>query len=138
MKRFMLALALIAVAGATYVATAPGSQQAGPTAKQFKALQKQVIKLKKDEAQVRQLAIGEAVIITDCMSVAKPIAQFGDPNMMTGYSYNDGMITGPKPALNYAGPTDQNVTWFPGGGSACGTDLNAAVRKVARLAGIRH
>ncbi len=40
MKRFLIVLALVAVAGATYVATAPapGSQTAGPTAAQFRAL----------------------------------------------------------------------------------------------------
>ena len=47
MKRFVLVLALVAVAGATYVATAPGSQTAGPTAKQFKALKRQVAGLQK-------------------------------------------------------------------------------------------
>lgn len=47
MKRFLLVLALVAVAGAMYVATAPGSQTAGPTAKQFKTLKKQVAALQK-------------------------------------------------------------------------------------------
>ena len=64
MKRFLLVLALVAVAGATYVATAPGSQTAGPTAKQFKALKKQVAKLQKDEKQVKQLALEEAFLLT--------------------------------------------------------------------------
>ncbi|HKC19113.1 MAG TPA: hypothetical protein VKE27_05715 [Candidatus Dormibacteraeota bacterium] len=68
MKRFWMLVGVAVVAGAMYVAAAPGSRQAaGPTARQFAALQKQVASLnknlkalKKDEAQVK-LAAGAAV-----------------------------------------------------------------------------
>src|SRR2546421_10993773 len=73
MKRFLLALALVAAAGETCVATAPGSQTASPTAAQFKALKKQVTKLQKDEKLVKSLAFAEAQIITSCMAGAVPI-----------------------------------------------------------------
>ena len=78
MKRFVFALALVAVAGATYVATAPGSQTAGPTAAQFRALKKQVTKLQRDEAKVKRLAYDEAYLLIDCMAGAVPIRPYGD------------------------------------------------------------
>ena len=101
MKRFLLALALVAVAGATYVAAAPGSQTASPTAGQFKALKKQVSKLQKDEKLVKGLAVVEARIITDCMAAAVPIRPYGDyqnnPTPAYGYSYSDPSINGGTP-----------------------------------------
>jgi hypothetical protein len=141
MQRFLLALALVAVAGATYVATAPGSQTAGPTAKQFKALKKEVAKLQKDETFVKALAIEEAVLLSDCMSEADPIGQFGDTNNGTyGYSYSDPTINGGTPfltsAIDFAKPADPNALWITGGTSICGTDINPAIRKIARLAGV--
>ena len=65
MKRFLLVLALVAVAGATYVATAPGSQTAAsPTARQFNALKKEVAGLKKQVkfAQNYELGLGDFVL----------------------------------------------------------------------------
>lgn len=138
MKRFLLVLALVGVAGATYVATAPGSQTAGPTAKQFRALKREVAGLKKQVSQVKVLALEEAVLLTDCMAVAKPVAQFGTDGTTTGYEYTDnGGTPFPRSALNYAQPTDPNVTYFTGGGSQCATDVSTSIRHLARLAGIR-
>jgi hypothetical protein len=141
MKRFLLALVLVAVAGATYVATAPGSQTASPTAAQFKALKKQVSKLQKDEKFVKSLAFAEAVIITDCMSEADAVDQFGDTNGNTyGYSYSDPAINSGTPfltsAIDFADPSDPSALWITGGSSTCGTDINPAVHRIARLAGI--
>jgi peptidoglycan hydrolase CwlO-like protein len=60
MKRFLMALALMAVAGATYVATAPGGLQAAPSPaklqKEIKALQKQVKSLRTQVKSVKQEA----------------------------------------------------------------------------------
>ena len=141
MQRFLLALALVVVVGATYVATAPGSQTAGPTAKQFKALKKQVAKLQKDETFVKALAVEEAVLLSDCMSEADPIDGFGDANSGTyGYSYSDPTINGGTPflttAIDFAKPADVNALWITGGTSVCGSDINPAIRRIARLAGI--
>jgi hypothetical protein len=48
MKRFLTLVAVAVVAGAMYVAASPASQRSsGPTAKQFKALKKQVAVLSK-------------------------------------------------------------------------------------------
>lgn len=147
MTRFLSVLAAFALAGAIYVATAPGGQTASPTAKQFKALQKQVTKLQKDETKVKALASAEVVLLTDCMAHAVPIDQFGDGSSYastTGYSYvqpdlnNGAAFNTTALDVTSADPlVDPNALWITGGGAACGTDLNAAVRKVARLTGIR-
>jgi hypothetical protein len=47
MSRFLLVLAIAAVAGFFYVTAAPGGMQSGPTPKQFAALKKQVAVLNK-------------------------------------------------------------------------------------------
>ena len=58
MKRFLMLVAVAAVAGAMYVAASPASQQAkGPTLKQFNALKKQVATLSK---QVKTIVKPEA------------------------------------------------------------------------------
>jgi hypothetical protein len=74
MKRFLMLVGVAVVAGAMYVAAAPGSRQAtGPTARQFAALKKQVATLsktvktlKKDEAQVKTAAIAAVEYIGGC------------------------------------------------------------------------
>ena len=68
MKRFLTLLAVAAVAGAMYVAAAPGSQQAsGPTARQFKALKAQVAVLNKKVKALQTEADGEGAVILHCM-----------------------------------------------------------------------
>src|SRR6266550_3407764 len=58
MKRFLMLVAVAAVAGAMYVAASPASQQSkGPTLKQFNALKKQVASLSK---QVKTIIKPEA------------------------------------------------------------------------------
>jgi hypothetical protein len=148
MKRFLLVLALVAVAGATYVAMASGSQTAaGPSAKQFKALKKQVAGLSKQVKGVQNLAVAEAIIITDCMQISGPINLFGDTQNATptyGYSFSDPNINSgtpfPMTALNVTTPDDPSALWITGGSSSCATDINGQlVRKVSRLAGAhRH
>ena len=144
MTRFLLALALVAVAGATYVATAPGSQTAGPTAAQFKALKKQVSKLQKDEAKVKNLAVAEAKLLSDCMADALPIGQFGEGAGFAstfGYTWTDPNYNGGQPwletALDVTSPDNLDALWVTGGTSQCGADVPAAIREVSRLAGIR-
>jgi hypothetical protein len=74
MKRFLMLAGVAVVAGAMYVAAAPGSRQAtGPTARQFKALRKQVANLnktvkalKKDETQVKAEALAAVEYIGAC------------------------------------------------------------------------
>ena len=55
MKRFLMLVAVAAIAAAFYVTAAPGGlQQAGPTAKQFAALQKQVRALQATTTQLKK------------------------------------------------------------------------------------
>ena len=142
MNRFLTVLAVAALAGVVYVAAAPGSQTAGPTAAQFKALKKQVTGLKKEVKGVEGLAIAEAFLLTDCMKYSIPIDQFGDNSVGStfGYSYADPDIDGGTPflttALDVTASDDPNALWITGGDSQCGTDINGALRKVSRLAGI--
>jgi len=74
MKRFLLLVGVAAVAGAMYVAAAPGSRQAtAPTAKQFNTLKKQIASLSKkvkvltkDEKTVRTAAVAAVEYIGAC------------------------------------------------------------------------
>ena len=144
MKRFLLALALVAVAGATYVATAPGSPAAaGPTAAQFKALKKDVAKLAKDEKQVKTIAVAEAFLLSDCMTASVPINQFGQGNGFSstyGYTWTDPAQNGGTPwletAIDVTSSDDTGALWITGGGAQCGSDINGSLRKLARLTGI--
>lgn len=144
MKRFFTVLAAVALAGAIYVATAPGSQtKASPTTKQFKALVAKVAKLQKDEAAVKELATTSALLLTDCMAHAVPIDQYGDNSATStqGYSYTNPAYNNGQPffttALDVAPTTDTGALWITGGNSACGTDLPNAVRNLSHIAGIR-
>lgn len=147
MTRFLTVLAAVALAGAIYVATAPGSQTAaGPTLKQFRALQTKVSRLQRDEKNVKQLVLTQAFLLADCMAHAQPIGQFGDnqPNPFDntfGYTWTDPAQNGGVPwletALDAASPADPGALWITGGGPACGTDIGASLRKLSRLAGIR-
>src|SRR4051812_23129193 len=123
MKRFVLVLALVAVAGATYVATAPGSQTASPTMAQFRALKTQVAHLQTKVNNVKTLAQLEAVFITDCMASSAPIIRRGDwehPTRTFGYTYADPAINSGDPffetALDIAKEGDANPMWITGGG----------------------
>jgi len=137
MKRFLMLVGVAVVAAAMYVAAAPGSQQAsGPTAKQFKALKKQVTSLSKTVKGIKK-------VVTDCVQIAIPIDQFGDGNNQNfGYEYStDGVPdngTILTTALDAAVATDPTAVFFTGGDSTCGTLVNgSALRHAAAKAGIR-
>lgn len=119
LKRVLLIVAALAVAGATYAATASGGQQAAPTAKQFKALKKQVTALghtvtglkatvaseqatisslnsqltalKTDETAVKTTVNKDDGFITGCLFAGGVvgISQYGDPAGTFGYAYQD-------------------------------------------------
>ena len=116
MKRFLMLVAVAAVAGAMYVAAAPGSQQAAPpTAAQFAALKKQVASLnktlkalKKEETQVKTAAVDAAGFISDCFvkGGVVPVSQFGDPNGTFGFEYTpDGTTQTKRTGLDVDGST---------------------------------
>jgi hypothetical protein len=128
MKRFLTVLAVAAVAGAMYVAAAPGGRTVAPTRKQFNALKKQVTQLGKkvksqgstiatlqsnltalqtDESSVKTAADDADGFISTCLAAAGvvPVGQFGDGTGGTyGYSYMDGSgVTGFTTALDVDG-----------------------------------
>ena len=140
MKRFLLVLALAAVAGATYVATAPGSQTAGPTAAQFRALKREVGLLKERLGHVGR-------VVHDCMASSAPITRRGDwqteAGPTFGYTYSDPSINSgtpfPQTALDIARDGDTNVEWITAGGPQCAIDVGTSLRKAGRGFGVaRH
>jgi hypothetical protein len=73
MKRFLMVLAVAAVGAVTYVAAAPGSPQAaGPTARQFAALKRQVGNLQKQVKAAKNEADAGLGLITLCI-MHKPV-----------------------------------------------------------------
>jgi len=153
MKRFLILVAVAAVAGAMYVAAAPGSQRAtGPTAIQFAALKKQVAGLSKklkalkaDETKVKTLAVAEGQLLLACAKGAIPIDQFGDSvNQTQGYRYapagkagdpttTDVLTTG----LDVAATSDTGAGYFMIGDSSCSAQFNGTLRHAAARAGVR-
>ena len=89
MRRFLMLLGVAAVAGAMYVAAAAGSQRsAGPTAKQFAALKKQVAALQKKEKGTNNLANDTAVVLVHCvMHGAQGLLQLGDATGANSYGF---------------------------------------------------
>ena len=92
MQRFLIFVGVAVVAAAMYVAASPASQQAsGPSAKQFKTLQKQVAALKKDETAVKKLTVALATIVGGCYLdtnsnlVTLPVSQVGSTT--TGFLF---------------------------------------------------
>jgi hypothetical protein len=121
MKRFLMLVAVAAVAGVMYVAAAPGSRQASlPTARQFAALKKQVTKLKrsvtalkKDETKVKSAAADADAFIATCFLTAgvAPVSQFGDPSGTYGFEYNaTPPTTPPAPTSRTALDLDSSAT----------------------------
>jgi len=108
MKRFLMLVAVAAVAGAMYVAASPASQQAkGPTLKQFNALKKQVATLSKQvktivkpEADAAVAIIGACYLKDNGNGTASflvmPVSQRG--TSANGYEFG----TGTAPALTTA------------------------------------
>jgi hypothetical protein len=94
MKRFLMFVGVAVVAAAMYVAASPASQQSrGPTAKQFKALKKQVATLSKTLKATKSEADAAVAFISTCFISANagvlPINEFGDPAGAFGYQYTD-------------------------------------------------
>jgi hypothetical protein len=104
MKRFLMLLAVAAVAGSMYVAAATGhTAHAGPTWKQYSALQKQVAALKKEVGQVKKVAADADGFVNQCLVAVAPVNEFGDTsaNPLFGYSYTpQGGVAGFAPALD--------------------------------------
>jgi len=139
MKRFLMLVGVAVVAAAMYVAASPASQQAkGPTAKQFKALKKQVATLSKslkalkaDEAKVKVDATNAAGFIADCListnAGALPINDFGSATG-TGYQIGPvgGLATSVRTALDVDSSTPFNGAYVQAVDPACITSTAAS------------
>ncbi len=128
MTRFLTILAAAAVAGAMYVAAAPGGlRAASPTAKQFNALTKKVTALQKELGQVKKLSESEAGFLLTCLLYhAQAVDRVGTAGG-TGYFYGTlPTATSTTTALDLA-PTGEAASQFyllgvkPG---ACVTTIN--------------
>jgi hypothetical protein len=87
MKRFLMLVAVAAIAGAMYVAAAPGGLRAtGPTARQFATLKKQVGKLQKQVTGLQQEADGTVAVLTLCV-MHQPIGVDQVGNSTSGYLF---------------------------------------------------
>jgi hypothetical protein len=110
MKRFLMLLAVAAVAGVMYVAAAPGSaQHAGPTWRQYSALLKQFAAVKKEIKQLKTTSARDDGFIKTCFANAAPVGVFGDTTdfqagatQTYGYEYD---ATAPAPGAESSTPT---------------------------------
>ncbi len=105
MKRFLMLVGVAVVAGAMYVAAAPGSQRAsGPSAKQFAALKKQVATLSKSEKTLKKEADSAAAFIGTCLvstgAGIVPVNQFGTATTGPGFLYGTQVSSAPRTALD--------------------------------------
>ncbi|HEY2742282.1 MAG TPA: hypothetical protein VGI69_08910 [Gaiellaceae bacterium] len=146
MNRFLMLVGVAAVAAAMYVAASPASQQStGPTAKQFKALQKTVTAQGKTIKTLKQFAGLEVTLIEDCVQDAVPIDQFGNPagTPAEGYKYQlpvNGVPTEVfTTGLDVTDPAqDTGALFITGGDANCGTLVNGTgLRHAAAKAGIQ-
>lgn len=115
MKRFLMLVGVAVVAAAMYVAASPASQQSkGPSAKQFKALEKKVTSLTKELKTVKPEADISASYLLSCLlSVSgstvtinvMPVSQFG--NNTSGFMFGTTGSNAPRSALdeNTSSPT---------------------------------
>jgi outer membrane murein-binding lipoprotein Lpp len=130
MNRFLMLLAVAAVAGGMYAAAAVGSQQAkGPTAKQFKALKAQVAALQKKVKGLQTEADGEGAVILHCMlHEVFGVAQRG--NVTAGYLFGSSVTNAPTTALDLA-PTGATHL-------IAGFNTDSACMDFVGKAGLRH
>jgi hypothetical protein len=126
MKRFLMLVGVAVVAAAMYVAASPASQQSkGPSAKQFKALKKQVASLTKSLKTVKAEAADADGFVQTCLVSANAgvvgINQFGDPTgsgsgTAQGYVYGTGagLTTTTIPGAAYTTALDVDGSSTPG------------------------
>ena len=145
MKRFLTLLAVAAIAGAMYVAAAPGGlRSAGPTAKQFKALKASVTKLQKQVKTLKTEA-GAALAIEELCIMHAPVGVSQLGTSSSGYLFgapqtaSASVTASATSALNLAPSTPQyRLFALNTSQSDCVTLANtasthAAVRAVATL-----
>lgn len=153
MQRFLTLVAVAAIAGAMYVAAAPGGlRSTGPTPAQFKALKARVASLQKALGQVKKESDAVAVVMVQCvMYQAQAVDDFGNGASGFGYDYTDPQQNGGQPFLTSAldlAPSTETTSqfYFLGVNPACAPTINShtgsasasnAVQRLSALARIR-
>jgi hypothetical protein len=146
MKRFLMLLAIAAVAGVMYVAAAPGGlTRSGPTAAQFRALSKKVTALQKQVGAEKKLSTAEAAVLAGCLlHHAQAVDQFGDgANGVFGYSWTDPQENGGQPYLTTAldlAPSSETTSdfYFLAVDPSCVADINSGSSALQKLAHAAH
>jgi hypothetical protein len=139
MKRFLMLVGVAVVAAAMYVAASPASQQsAGPTAKQFNALKKQVAALSKTVKTNQNALNGLVIAYAHCSLHSEiGIAQRGDLNMSPTWGYSFTYTSGGPSsfargldltALPVVGPVSFAITPFNDADPACHSLIGLALR----------
>lgn len=113
MKRFLMLVGVAVVAAAMYVAASSASQQsAGPTAKQFNALKKQVTSLSKKLKATKAEADAAVGFIATCLVSQNAgvwgVSEFGDRSATPTFGYHytpDGTTEQLVTALDFDGST---------------------------------
>jgi hypothetical protein len=94
MTRFLTILAVAAVAGAMYVAAAPGGlRSTGPTAKQFKLLTRTVTKLQKQVTTLKKEADATFAVLALCV-IHEPVGVDQVGASTGGYLFGPPQTTG--------------------------------------------
>jgi hypothetical protein len=138
MNRFLMLVGVAAVASAMYVAAASGSQRsAGPTAKQFAALKKQVAVLQKKEKSTDNLANDTAVVLVHCvMHKVQGLLQLGDASGANTYGFTY------TPANSNTATMRSAVDFYPAASSTTVVPLfnesDPACVSLVGAAGLRH
>ena len=141
MTRFVMLLAAAAVAGAMYVAAAPGGlTRSGPTTAQFKALSKKVTTLQKQLAQVKKLSNDEAVVIAGCLAyTTAPISRYGAvTNGSPGYVYGVPTNTstfGSTTALDISKTGDTPLFEALGVNPECASSIHPSMKTASHVDG---
>ena len=111
MTRFLTLLAVAAIAGAMYVAAAPGGlRSSGPTAKQFKALTAKVTRLQKQVASLKKEADATLGIEALCI-LHQPVGVDQLGTSSSGYLFGppaSGNTASATSALNLAPSTESS------------------------------
>jgi hypothetical protein len=93
MTRFLTILAVAAVAGAMYVAAAPGGlRSTGPTAKQFKLLTRKVTQLQKEVTNLKKEADATFAVLALCV-IHEPVGVDQVGTSTGGYLFGPPQIT---------------------------------------------
>ena len=139
MRKLLIALAVVAVAAATYVAAAPGSQAAGPGGTQLAALKKEVSALNRRVTHMRKDLTGaEAALATmattlgddhayifNCLHYVSGVSPYGDDvGHAYGFTFTQAANTYYREALDFD-TSGAPAVWVQDVSASCVTQSGA-------------